>query len=68
MWPHTDQPLPLGSPLSHPPMYTALQPWMSNPRLVKAQVLGPNQALPLTLSLPKRLRLLMDSTKSNKSG
>ncbi|XP_072452735.1 acrosin-like [Notamacropus eugenii] len=67
MWPHTDQPWPPGSPLSHPPMYTALQPWISSPGLVKAQVLGPNQALPLTLSFPKRLRLLMDSMKSNKS-
>ncbi|XP_036616738.1 acrosin-like [Trichosurus vulpecula] len=67
MWPHTDQPWPPGSALTYSPMYTALRPWISNPVMVKAQVLGPSQALPLTLSFPKRLRLLMDSMKTNKS-
>uniref|UniRef100_A0A4X2K4P4 Acrosin n=1 Tax=Vombatus ursinus TaxID=29139 RepID=A0A4X2K4P4_VOMUR len=65
MWPKNDQPWPPGRPLTGSLTYTALQPWMSNPVMVKAQVLGPSQALSLTLSFPKRSKLLMDSMKSN---
>ncbi|XP_068958307.1 acrosin-like [Petaurus breviceps papuanus] len=63
MWPHGEQDWPTGGPLTHPPMHTTLRPWISNPVMAKAQALGPSQALPL----PKSLRLLMDTTKGNKS-
>ncbi|XP_043821468.1 acrosin-like [Dromiciops gliroides] len=72
IWPQTYQPwapttaLP-GPVPTHPPMYTALRPWVSSPVMVKAQVRGPNQDSPLTVSFPKRLRLLMESMKSNRS-
>uniref|UniRef100_A0A4X2M686 Acrosin n=1 Tax=Vombatus ursinus TaxID=29139 RepID=A0A4X2M686_VOMUR len=57
-WPE-NEPWPPSGSLTGSPGYP-------NPGIAKAQALGPSQALPLTLSFPKRLRLLMDTMKSNK--
>ncbi|XP_051857735.1 acrosin-like [Antechinus flavipes] len=57
---------PLAGPLpTGPSMYTALRPWISNPVMVKSQAVGPGQ--PVSLSFPKRLKLLMESMKSSRS-
>ncbi|XP_020833096.1 acrosin-like [Phascolarctos cinereus] len=58
-WP-SNEPWPPSGSLTGSPEYP-------NPGLVKAQALGPSQALPPPLPFPKHLRLLMDSMKSNKT-
>nr|XP_020833821.1 acrosin-like [Phascolarctos cinereus] len=66
MWPQ-NEPWPPGNALPGSPINTAVQPWMSDSGMVKAQVLGPSQALPPPLSFPKHLKLLMDSMKNKKT-
>ncbi|XP_074076944.1 acrosin-like [Macrotis lagotis] len=71
-WSQTQEPWLAATPLarspSTPPPYTILRSWISNAMIGKAQALGPSQDLtPLTLSFPKRLRMLMESMKSNNS-